>query len=306
MTESVPDWGTTDTVVGLTAALLFGLCFTGLGYVLFRALLAGARAYSGAYSEEVARQFADLFLFIPARRVREVAWAMAATLFVVVFLPIGGDFRSLPAVLAGLLVGGLAGLGGLCAPSVLLAYLKRRRLRRFNVQLVDALVAMSNALKAGFSILQAFETVVKEGENPIAQEFDLFLQQTRMGISVSDALRNLDERVGSEDMTLVALSIETARKTGGNLTEIFEKIAAMIRERMRIESRIRTLTAQGRLQGFILGAMPVVIAVVLVFLDRPTMVPFLHSPLGIGICATVILLVTLGALAIRKIINIDV
>ena len=82
---------------------------------------------------------------------------------------------------------------------------------------------MSNALKAGFSITQAFESVVKDGENPIAQEFDVLLQQTRVGVSFSDALVNMEKRVGSDDLSLVVVAIETARKTGGNLTEVFEQ-----------------------------------------------------------------------------------
>ncbi|MDI6774935.1 MAG: type II secretion system F family protein [Verrucomicrobiota bacterium] len=306
MTETFQSGSHADIGIALTAAVLFMVSFAGLAYVLLKAMLSGAQVYSGAYSENVARQFEDVFLFIPARRITEAGWTMAATLFILVFMFTGGDFGSLTAAMVGLILAGAAGLAGLYTPRLLLACLKRRRLRRFNLQLVDTIIAMSNALKAGFSITQAFETVVKDGENPIAQEFDLFLQQTRMGVAFSDALRNLDERVESDDMTLVALSIETARKTGGNLTEIFEKISAMIRERMRIEGRIRTLTAQGRLQGFILGSMPVAIAVVLIFLDRKTMIPFFQSHMGIGICVAVVLLVALGALVIRKIVKIDV
>jgi tight adherence protein B len=165
---------------------------------------------------------------------------------------------------------------------------------------------MSNALKAGFSITQAFESVAKEGEQPIAQEFDMFLQQTRLGVNFSDALTNMEERVGSADLSLVVNAIETARKTGGNLTEIFEKIASTIRERMRIENRIQTLTAQGRLQGLIVSMMPIVIGVALSIVDPAMMLPFLHSMTGLMIIATVIFLILCGGLVIRKIVNIDV
>jgi tight adherence protein B len=191
-------------------------------------------------------------------------------------------------------------------PVQLLLALKRRRLRRFNVQLGDTLISMSNALKAGFSITQAIETVVKDGENPIAQEFDLFLQQTRVGVNFSDAITNLEKRVGSEDLTLVVQAVETARRTGGNLTEIFEKISHTIRERQRIENRIRTLTAQGRLQGIVVGIMPLIIAVALLIVDPGLMLPFIHSTVGISVFVLVGLLILAGALVIRKIVNIDV
>ena len=241
---------------------LFALSIGGLAYVLSQAIAAGAEAYAGAYSEDTARDFEDVFLFIPPKRITEAGWAASATAFIVVALVVG-SLTTEHGLIAGLILGSIAALLALYSPRFLLRFLKKRRLQKFNVQLVDTLVSMSNALKAGFSITQAFETVVRDGENPIAQEFDVFLQQTRIGVTFSDALEKMDERVGSKDLTLVVQAIEAARKTGGNLTEVFEKIAATIRERMRIEGRIRTLTAQGRLQGIIVGAMPVIVAVLL-------------------------------------------
>jgi len=284
---------------------LFALTVAGLAYVLFQAFSSGAEAYSGAYSETTARQFEDVFLFVPPRRIAEIGWATAAVLFLAVFL-LAGNLTSAAGIALGLLLGTVAALLGLMGPRWLVVVLRRRRLARFNAQLVDTLVGMSNALRAGFSITQTFEAVVREGQNPIAQEFDVFLQQTRVGVGFSDALRNLEERVGSEDLTLVVAAIETARKTGGRLTEVFEKIAATIRERIRIEGRIRTLTAQGRLQGIVVACMPVVIAVALAILDPGLMIPFLRSFIGIAVIVAVTLLITCGALVIRKIVNIDV
>ena len=285
--------------------ILFTAGFTGLAFVLLRAVFAGAEAYSGAYSTDVSRAFEDVFLFIPARRIAEAGWAASGAAFLLFFL-LTGNLSSPRGLAVGVTCGVLAGAGGLQAPRRLLAILKRRRLLRFNIQLVDTLISMSNALKAGFSISQTFESVVRAGENPIAQEFDVFLQQTRVGISFSEALSNLDRRVGSDDLTLVVQSIEVARQTGGNLTEIFEKISATIRERMRIEKRIRTLTAQGRLQGLVVGCMPVVIAIAMLIVDPQLMLPFMHSALGITVMIAVGILILCGALLIRKIIAIDV
>ncbi|MGI6098732.1 MAG: type II secretion system F family protein, partial [Kiritimatiellia bacterium] len=115
-----------------------------------------------------------------------------------------------------------------------------------------------------------------------------------------------ERRVGSEDLELVCSAMEIARRTGGNLTEIFEKISLTIRERMRIERRVMTLTAQGRLQGVIVGAMPLVVALTMIAFRPEMMLPYLRSPGGMSAIAAVIVLVTLGALMIRKIIRIDV
>jgi tight adherence protein B len=286
-------------------AILAGLSLAGVAYTIARALYSGAETYTGTYSEHIARQFEDIFQFIPPKQIAQAGWAMGGLAFVVVFASIG-SMNSLEGLLAGLLLGIIAGSIALQSPQLLLRFLKTRRLKRFNLQLVDTLMTMSNALKAGFSILQSFETAARDGENPIAQEFTLFLQETHVGVNFEDALRNMERRVGSDDLTLVVMAIETARKTGGNLTEIFEKIAHTIRERMRIEQRIRTMTAQGRLQGIVVGAMPIVIGVAMMILDPDMMMPFLYSPLGLGTIAAVIVLVATGAVIIRKIVNIDV
>jgi len=292
-------------VLVLAIALLFGVAFAGLGYTLCRAVRSGAEVYAGVYSEEVARQFEDVFLFIPPRRIADLGWALAAVAFTLVFFVAGGVTSS-RGFLIGLLFGAVGAGLALRGPEQALRFFKRRRLLRFNRQLGDALISMSNALKAGFSITQAFEVIVKDGEAPIAQEFEVFLQQTRVGVSFSDALNSLEERVGSQDLKLVVAAVEAARKTGGSLTEIFEKIAATIRERLRIENRIRTLTAQGRLQGIVVGFMPVVIALALLIADPGLMIPFLHSSVGALVMFIVVLMIGGGALMIRKIVNIDV
>ncbi len=287
------------------ALLLITLSTAGLSVVGIRALQAGAAAYSGAYAQETASAFEDLFLFIPPRLVARLGWSLSSAVFAAVFITAGGFVsldKALPAGMAALLFA----LPVLRAPRLLLSVLKTRRLKTFNIQLVDALGGMSNALKAGFSIMQSFETIARDGDNPIAQEFGALLQQTRVGVSFSDALTNLQERVGSADLTLVCLAVETARQTGGNLTGIFEQIAATIRERFRIESRIQTLTAQGKLQGIVVGAMPLIIAAALLVVDPGMMIPFLQSVAGMMIMAMVAVLLVCGGIIIRKIVRIDV
>ncbi len=289
----------------VTALLLMFLSASGLAYVAIRALQSGARNYSGVYAQETASAFEDLFLFIPARRVAELGWGLCGLMFVLVFLVAGG-LQSLDKAMQAAVAGAVFALPVLRGPRLLLHFLKARRLKKFNTQLVEALGGMSNSLKAGFSITQSFETIARDGENPIAQEFGALLQQTRVGVSFSDALVNLQDRVGSDDLTLVCLAVETARQTGGNLTGIFEQIAATIRERFRIENRIQTLTAQGKLQGIVVGAMPLIIGVALLIVDPEMMIPFLRSLMGLAIILIVGVLLTCGGLLIRKIVRIDV
>jgi tight adherence protein B len=289
----------------LLIPFLFLLSFSGLTYVILTAFFSGAEAYSDTYSQETASEFEDVFLFIPPKRIAEIGWTLAAAVFLVLFM-LAGNFQSTTGILAGLLISSIGAYGAFHSPKSLLNFLKKRRLEKFNNQLVDTLVNMSNALKAGYSITQAFESVVKDGENPIAQEFDVFLKQTRVGLSFSDAMQHLDQRVKSPDLTLVVAAIETARKTGGNLTEILEKISTTIRERMRIENRIKTLTSQGRMQGIVAACMPVVMGCVMMVMEPEMMMPFLHSTVGVAVIAGVGLMIFCGWMIIKKIIDIDV
>lgn len=283
---------------------LYLVCLGGLTYFILDSFHSAAAEYAAAYSENTARQMEDMFMFIPPRRILELAAASAAICFLLGFMLFGGFDRT--SILVGVVLGGGLAAVGWHIPRRILAILKQRRLQRFNLQLVDALVNMSNALKAGFSVQQAIELVVREGQNPIAQEFGMYLHQMRVGMRMEEALESLQTRVGSDDLALMISAFETARQTGGNLTEVFEKIAHTIRERMRIELRIKTLTAQGRLQGVIVGAMPLLLGLAMFFLDKGMMLAFLHSGFGITLVIGIIILEVLGALMIRRIINIDI
>lgn len=190
--------------------------------------------------------------------------------------------------------------------SPLARWLDNRRRQRFNEQLPEALATMSNALRAGFSLAQAFESVVEQGDRPMCEEFSILQQQLRIGMGFEEALGSMSSRVGSDDLTLVTTAILISRKTGGNVTEIFDKISETIRSRMKIERKVRTLTAQGRMQGILVSLMPLLLGIAMVILKPNMMIPFLCSLVGVVSVAVVILLIAVGWLFIRKITKIDV
>ncbi len=285
--------------------LLFAACFGSLAYALLTAFREGAQRYTNTQLESTARQLEDVFLFIPARRVTDMAWALAATVFLVFFLALG-DLRTPQGLAVGAVMGLLGGGLGFHLPRFALQVVKRRRLQQFDRQLLDALMTMSNSLRAGFSIHQSFEAVVNERQAPIAQEFGMFLHKTRVGVDFDEALRAMEERVQSEDLTLMTRAIETARLTGGNLTEVFERIAETIRERVRIEGRIRSLTAQGRMQALVVGAMPVLLLIAMSLLDTKMMVSFMTSRLGIAMLLMAAIMEILGVVIIRRIVGVKV
>ena len=185
-------------------------------------------------------------------------------------------------------------------------WLNARYVRKFNEQLTEALGTMSNALRAGFSMAQAFESVAEADIHPISDEFALLLQQMRVGMSFDDALASMEKRIASDDLALVITSIDIARRTGGNLTEIFDRIAETIRGRMRIERKVRTLTAQGRLQGLVVSLMPLALCIIMTMMKPGLMIPFLTSIAGIACLTAASVMVLAGWLIIRKIVTIKV
>lgn len=190
--------------------------------------------------------------------------------------------------------------------SVLARYLDSRRREQFDQQLPEAIATMSNALRAGFSISQAFDSVVEQGSRPMSEEFAMLQQQLKLGMSFEDALESMNRRVGSDDLTLVITAILISRRTGGNVIEIFDRIAETIRGRMRVRRKIRSLTAQGRLQGIVVSLMPAFLCLVMTLVRPDMMVPFLTSAAGLAAVVVMTALIVAGWLMIRKIINIDI
>jgi tight adherence protein B len=147
-------------------------------------------------------------------------------------------------------------VGGLI-PFVWLKLAAWRRLNLFNGQMLDTLLLLSNAIKAGYSLLQAMEMIARESPPPMGKEFQRVVRETSLGVTVEDALVNMKNRVPSDDLDLMVTVVLIQRQIGGNLSEILDKIAHVIRERARIMGQISTLTAQGRISGAVIGGMPI-------------------------------------------------
>ena len=205
-----------------------------------------------------------------------------------------------------ILVGLLGAIAFFPLPRIYLRYLKKQRLKKFNEQLEDALLSISSSLKAGFSINQALEVIASENRKPISVEFSLLIQELRLGVSLDEALNKMSNRLQCQDFELVAVSIMTARQTGGELTATLERLAAVIRERVRITGRIRALTAQGRMQAVIIGLMPLALFLAMMNIAPDMMNAFFKTVPGILCLIAVIILDITGFLVIRKITTIDI
>jgi tight adherence protein B len=191
-------------------------------------------------------------------------------------------------------------------PGRLVETLRRRRLLRFERQLPAALMSLAGGLSAGASLAVALKHIVEQSEAPLSQEFGLMLREQRLGVTFSAALEHLHERVPSEATVLVTAALRVAAQTGGNLAEALERIADTLRSRLLLQGKIRALTAQGRMQAWIVGALPVLLALVLNRLEPEAMAVLWSTPMGWTVLAVVLLLETTGVLMIRRIVNIDI
>jgi tight adherence protein B len=196
-------------------------------------------------------------------------------------------------------------LGWQIPKPIMSSFVDRRRMK-FLAQMVDGLNLISSGLRAGLSLPQAMGMVVDELPNPIAQEFNLVLQQNRLGVSLDEALENLNTRIKRDDIQMFVTSVTILRETGGNLPETFDTIAEVLRERVRLEQKIATFVAQGKTQGIILCAMPFVLLLMFTVSDPKTMEGLFKKPIGLIMLFAAMGLVFLGGFVMSKIIKIKV
>lgn len=185
-------------------------------------------------------------------------------------------------------------------------YLRRRAADRFDDQLVDVAMAFRNSLKAGLSIPQTMQMIASDFAPPAADQFRMAVREIQVGASIEESLRHLVERVPNADLRMMVGSIEVLRQTGGNMVETFEGVAETIKNRKKVEGKIKSLTAQGKFQTILLCAMPFVMLLILYVMNREYVTPLFTSFLGWLILSVVVLLVVTGYVIIDKITSIEV
>lgn len=192
------------------------------------------------------------------------------------------------------------------APKVVMWRLKKRWLTDLEMALPDALVQMAGTMRVGSSLMGAIESMVGETKGPLAKEFEQLLKECRVGMSLEDALDNLERRVPSENLSLVIAATNISKEVGGNLGETFERMGEMLRQKLTLETRIDALTAQGRMQGVVVGLLPIAICLVMFQMEPDTMSYLTTSLFGWITMLIIAVLLGMGGFMIRKIVNIDV
>ena len=199
----------------------------------------------------------------------------------------------------------LGAVGGGAVPTLWVRRRVARRLASFERQLPDALTMIGGALRAGQSFLQAVDTVSREVPPPLGPELSRLVQETRVNVPLEDALRHLAARVGSPDLDLVVAAVSVQREVGGNLAQVIDRVGQTVRERLRLRGEIRTLTAQGRLSGLIVGCLPLVLGVLIWCLNPEYLGILLTNTLGQLMLGGAAVMAVIGFLLIRKLVSVD-
>ncbi|MEW6200085.1 MAG: type II secretion system F family protein [Planctomycetota bacterium] len=256
----------------------------------------------------LARAFTRMHLTARLQRVLEQAnvnWSAAQTLVNLT------AFASLAlAVLLVLKTGLVVAIGVPAAiyilPILVLVRRRNKRLKRLTAQLPDVFELLSQALRAGNSLASAMQLVAKELPDPAGTEFGRVFHEQNLGLKIEDALRNMADRVGLLDVRFFVTAVLIQRQVGGDLAEVLDKIGAVIRERIQLFGAVQALTAEGRLSGYVLLGLPVLVFVVLMYINPRYMSVLVTDPQGKMILTMAVVMQLMGWAMIKKIVNIKV
>lgn len=272
-----------------------------IGMTILPALLQRKQGTT-SYETWIVTSLKSMFIkWIDPKKAKQIIWGTTFTIAIAL-----GAFGYLinNSLMIGLFVVGL--IAGRMAPRFAINYLIQRRIRQFNLQMVDGLSLLSNSLKSGLSVQQGLSHVVKQMPNPISEELNLVLSEQQVGISMEEAFINLGKRIPCEDVDMFVTSIIILKETGGNLTETFDTIVTTIRERIKIQQKISAMVSQGILQGVIIFLMPFGLGFAFYTIDPNHIRPMFETWLGLGLFGVMLILQLFGGLIMWKIVRIDV
>jgi len=277
-------------VVGVVAmAAIF------IGWTLWEMLATFLRRQRETIRNEAATNLEDMFIFIDPQNM--FYWNVAALFVVppVLWLIFGNPVVALAAA-----------IGFIILPKWLVGYLKRRRFDQFEKQLPDAMLMVSGSLRAGAGLNIALESMVSESKPPVSQEFDLLIREMRVGVDFDTALKHMEARLPIQDFVMVVSAMRIAREVGGNLADILESIADTLRKKHVMEGKIKSLTAQGKIQGIVMTGLPLFLMLALYKMEPAAMAPLFNTMMGWAVLAVIAVMEFLGYFFIRKIVTIDV
>ena len=254
-----------------------------------------SQRYRQQVTAQARSELSDLFVFIDLTHFWPTLVWLATGLTILVWL-------GTQSVLTAACTGGII----FVMPRMILTRALRRRQQRFDLQLPDFILSLSGALRAGAGLSVALKHIVQEASPPLSQEFGLVLREQRMGVGFSQTLASLFQRMPSESVELVTTMLSVGTRSGASLADLLERLCMNIRARQHLQQKIEVMTTQGKMQAWIMGALPVLLLLVLGQID-PVSVHLLYSTsVGQTVLVTICVLECLGVYVLRRILAIDV
>jgi tight adherence protein B len=208
-------------------------------------------------------------------------------------------------VLHRVLVSLVAGVVACLIPFLYVRRAARKRLASFEEQFPDAIDLVARALRAGHALPAALQMAADEIADPVGAEFRVLFDQQNFGMSLPDALRSFGERLPLIDARFFVTAILTQREMGGNLAEVLDKLAAVIRERFKVKRHVRAVSAHGRITGLVLGCLPPAVAGILTLIAPEHIRLLVDDPIGVDMVAAALTLQILGVVIIRRIVDVE-
>ena len=251
--------------------------------------------YKETFTSSASSNMGDMFLFVDPNRLFFFNIVAIVVLPALVWLVT----RDIPAMLAMLAI-------VMLLPSLFYRSMRNKRLKRFEAQLPDGLAMVSGAMRAGASLNIAMEGLVKEQPAPISQEFELLIKEQRLGVDFDLSLANMEKRNPIPDFSMLVTALRINREVGGNLAETMESLADTLRRKATMEGKIESLTAQGKMQGIVMTGLPILLGVLLNFIEPVAMSKLWTTTVGWIVLAVIIGMELMGFFMIKKITTIDV
>ncbi len=291
-----------DTIINLSVNTSFYLAIasiflmmTCLWFLFLKKATAAMENYKETFTATASSNMSDMFMSFDANQMFMINLGAIVILPIITWL-VTGDIPATLGMLAVIIL----------LPSIFYRSMRKQRLKRFEAQLPDGLVMISGAMRAGASLNIALESLVKEQPAPLSQEFELFLKEQRLGVEFEESLKKMEQRIPIPDFSMLVTALLINREVGGNLAETMETLGVTLRRKAMMEGKIESLTAQGKLQGIVMTCLPILLGVLLNFIEPEAMSKLWTTSIGYMVLVVIVIMEILGYFMISKITSIDV
>ncbi len=288
-------WAIVATIAFPLAILAVFLSATLAWVIISTKAQSKLEAYRQDFTTSASSNMADMFMFVDPNRLFRINLIVLVVVPIVVWLLLGDWITTLVTFFIILIF-----------PTYYYRSMKKKRLAMIEAQLPDALAMVAGSMRAGASLSIALDNLVAEQPAPLSQEFEIFTQEQRLGVDFELSLDNMEKRIPMQDFAMLMTALRINREVGGNLADTIDSLGDTLRRKGTMEGKIQSLTAQGKLQGIVMTGLPVLLGVLLNFLEPEAMSKLWTTGIGWTVLSVVIVMEILGYLMISKITSIDV